>query len=46
MKTYEGLNVWVNVFLALAQVKVEWLASWPGRFTPGKGAPGTHWIGG
>jgi hypothetical protein len=24
----------------------EWSPSRPGRFTPGEGAPGTHWIGG
>jgi hypothetical protein len=29
-----------------AIVKGEWSASRPGRFTPGKGPPGTHWIGG
>jgi len=23
----------------------EWLALCPGHFIPGKGAPGTHWIG-
>jgi hypothetical protein len=32
--------------LTLAQVGVEWSTSRPGRFTPGEGASGTHWIGG
>jgi hypothetical protein len=42
MKAYRG----VKVFLTSALVGGEWLASRPGRFTPGERAPGTHWIGG
>jgi hypothetical protein len=33
-------------FLTSALDGDEWLASRPGRFTPGERAPGTHWIGG
>jgi hypothetical protein len=33
-------------FLNSAQYGGEWLASRPGRFTPGDRDPGTHWIGG
>jgi hypothetical protein len=33
-------------FLTSALVGGEGSASRPGRFTPGEGAPGTHWIGG
>jgi hypothetical protein len=32
-------------FLTSTLVEGEWSASGPGRFTPGKGAPGTHCIG-
>jgi hypothetical protein len=34
-----------HVFLTSALVGGEWLASRPGRFTPGERAPGTHCIG-
>jgi hypothetical protein len=33
-------------FLTSALDRGEWSASRHGRFTPRKGAPGTHWIGG
>jgi hypothetical protein len=46
MKTYRGVDVWIQVFLISALVGGEWLASCPCRFTPGERAPGTHWIGG
>jgi hypothetical protein len=32
--------------LTLALDGGEWLASFPGHFTPREIAPGTHWIGG
>jgi hypothetical protein len=35
-----------QIFLTSALAGGEWLASRPGRFTPGERAPGTHWIGG
>jgi hypothetical protein len=40
------VDVYIHVFLTSALVGVEWSASHPGRFTPGKRALGTHWIGG
>jgi hypothetical protein len=46
MKAYEGVDVWIHSFLTSALVAGESSASRPGRFTPGEGAPGTHWIGG
>jgi hypothetical protein len=33
-------------FLTSALGVSEWSGSHPNRFTPGKGAPGTRWIGG
>jgi hypothetical protein len=45
MKTYGGVDVWAHVSLTSALVGGEWSASRPGRFTPGKRALGTHWIG-
>jgi hypothetical protein len=33
-------------FLTSALDGGEWSASFPGRFTPGETAPGTHWTGG
>jgi hypothetical protein len=44
MKTFGGVHVWIHIFLISALVG-QWLASYPGRFTPGKRAPGSHWIG-
>jgi hypothetical protein len=46
MKAYEGVDVYIHVFLTSALVGGEWLASRPGRFTPGERDPGTHWAGG
>jgi hypothetical protein len=46
MKEYVGVDVQIHIFLTSALVGGEWLASRPGRVTPGKTAPGTHWIGG
>jgi hypothetical protein len=46
MKAYEGVDVKVHIFLTSAFAGNEWLASRPGRFTPGEISPGTHWIGG
>jgi hypothetical protein len=40
------VDVWIHVFLISALAGGEWLASRPGRFTPGNLAPRTHWIGG
>jgi hypothetical protein len=34
------------IFLTSALAGSEWPASWPGRFTPGEKASGTHCIGG
>jgi hypothetical protein len=42
MKTYEGVDVYIHIFLTSALVGGEWSASHPGRFTPGEGALGTH----
>jgi hypothetical protein len=46
MKTYEGVDLYIHVFLTSALVGGECLVSRPGSFTPGERAPGTHWIGG
>jgi hypothetical protein len=46
MKLYEGVDVYVHIFLTLALVGGEWSTSRPGRFTIGERSPGTHWIGG
>jgi hypothetical protein len=46
MKTYEGVDVKIHVFLTLALVGGEWSASRPGRFSPRERAPVTHCIGG
>jgi hypothetical protein len=45
MKAYGGVDVWVHIFLTSALAGGEWSASRPGRFTPGKRASGTNWIG-
>jgi hypothetical protein len=39
------VDVQIHIFLISALVGGEWSASRPGRFTPGKRAPGTHCIG-
>jgi hypothetical protein len=46
MKAYEGVDVYIHIFLTSALAGGEWSAARPGRFTPGETAPGTHWIGG
>jgi hypothetical protein len=46
MKAYGGVDVQIHVFLTSALFGGKWSASRPGRFTPGKRATGTHWIGG
>jgi hypothetical protein len=46
MKTYEGVDVKIHVFLISAIAGVEWSASRPGLFAPGERAPGTHLTGG
>jgi hypothetical protein len=46
MKAYGRVEVWIHIFLNSVSAGGEWSASRPGRFTPGEGAHGTHWIGG
>jgi hypothetical protein len=46
MKTYGGVNVWIQVFFTSTLVGGEWSTSRPGRFTPRERASSTHWIGG
>jgi hypothetical protein len=46
MKIYGGVDVKIHVFLTLALVGGEWLASCPCRFIRKEIAPGTHWIRG
>jgi hypothetical protein len=46
MKAYVGADVYIHIFLTLALAGGEWSASCASRFTPGKRASGTHWIGG
>jgi hypothetical protein len=46
MKTYGGVDVYIHIFLTSALIRGEWSASRPGRLTPGKRTPSTHWIGG
>jgi hypothetical protein len=46
MKTYGEVDVQTHVFLTSVLVAGEWLASRPGRFTPGERIPSTLWIGG
>jgi hypothetical protein len=43
---YEGVGVYIHVFLTSALVGGECSASLLGRYTPAERAPGTHWIGG
>jgi hypothetical protein len=46
MKTYEGVDLYIHIFLTSALAGGEWSASRPGRFTPSERDPGTRWIGG
>jgi hypothetical protein len=46
MKAYGGMDVQIHIFLTSALDGGEWSATRLYRFTPGKRAPGTHWIGG
>jgi hypothetical protein len=46
MKSYEGMDLLIHVFLTAALVGGAWSASRPGRFIPGEKAACTHWIGG
>jgi hypothetical protein len=46
MKTYGGVDVYIHVSLTSALVGGKWSVSFPGSFTAGEKAPGTHWIGG
>jgi hypothetical protein len=49
MKTYEGVEVWIRVFLTSALDGGEGPASLPWHFTPGERPPSTHcirsWVG-
>jgi hypothetical protein len=45
MKTYEGVDICIHVFLSSALFGGEWSASLPGCFTPRKEPQGTHWTG-
>jgi hypothetical protein len=45
MKAYGGVDVYIHIFLTSVLAVGEWSASRLGRFTPGKRANGTHWIG-
>jgi hypothetical protein len=44
MKAYGVVDVYIHIFLTSALAGSEWSASRPGHFTPGEGAPSTHWI--
>jgi hypothetical protein len=46
MKAYEGVDVYIHIFLTSALAGGKWSASRADRFTPGERAPGTHWKGG
>jgi hypothetical protein len=43
---YEGVDVWIHIFLISALASRAWSASCPGRFNTGERTPATHWIGG
>jgi len=45
IKIYGGDEVQFQVFLTSAVDAAKWSASRSDRFTPGKTAPGTRWIG-
>jgi hypothetical protein len=46
MKTYREMDLYIHIFLNSALFGGQWPASRPGRFTPGKRAPGSHWVKG
>jgi hypothetical protein len=46
MKAYEGVDIYIHVFLTSVLAGGEWSASRPCRFNPGEKTPDTHWIGG
>jgi hypothetical protein len=46
MKTYGGVDVYIDVFLTSALVEGEWLASRQGRLVPRVRAPGAQLLGG
>jgi hypothetical protein len=46
MKAYEGVDVYIHIFLTSTLAGGEWSISCPCRFTPRERAPDTHWIGG
>jgi hypothetical protein len=46
MKEYGEWIYSSTFFFTSAVIGGEWLASRPGRYTPGERAPGTHWIEG
>jgi hypothetical protein len=46
MKMYGRVDTEIHIFLTLALVEGEWLASRPCCFTPRETAPSSHWIGG
>jgi len=45
MRAYWGIEVYLHAFTSVLDGS-EWSALRPGRFTPKKSAPGTHWTGG
>jgi hypothetical protein len=45
MKAYEGVVVYIHIYLTSTLAEDEWTASGPSRSIPGERAPGTHWIG-
>jgi hypothetical protein len=46
MRTSGGVWIQLDVYLASALDEGEWSASHRGLFTPGKGVPGTSYVGG
>jgi hypothetical protein len=46
METYEGVDVYIHVFLTSALDGGKWSASLRSCLIPGERAPHTHWIGG
>jgi hypothetical protein len=44
MQIYGTVEAQLRVFSTLGLGEGEWLASRPGRFTPGETDAGTHWV--